>query len=65
MIKEFGQDPRQWSAKAYGQFLTKSFVPPGEEWKSELLKDMLDEKYLEKQEDLETLQFFIDTIVTI
>ena len=44
MIKEFGQDPRQWSARAYGQFLTKPCVPLGEEWKAELLKSHITRK---------------------
>ena len=70
MSKEFGQDPRQWSAKAYGQFLTKSCVPPEEYWMADLLQNMMDEKFLEKQdseaeEELETLNFFIDTLATI
>ena len=68
MKMEFGQDPRQSSARAYGQLLTKSLVPPGEEWKADLLRGMLDQKYIEKkdtEEELKMLSFFIDTLATI
>ena len=70
MTKEFGHDPRMWSSKAYGQFVAKVEVPQNETWTVDLLRDMLKERHMEQEsenseDELEVLQFFIETLATI
>ena len=70
MRKEFGKDPRVWSSQAYVRNISKERVPEGQEWVGELLVELLTEKQeLVKEEevgeDIELLNFYIETMATI
>ena len=68
MTNEFKEDPRMWTSKSYGHFVTKTAIPQNETWKLELLKEMLEERHLTSEnsaEEQEIIQFFIETLATI
>ena len=70
MRQEFKIDPRRMTSKELRMRYRGAEMPPGESWKLELLRKMLEDRQErledgEEGEDLKLLQFYIDILVEI
>ena len=70
MRQEFKIDPRRMTSKELRMRYRGAEMPPGESWKLELLREMLEDRQKrledgEEGEDLKLLQFYIDMLVEI
>ena len=67
MREEFGADPREIYSKTYRNYFLRANIPQGEEWKLDLVREMLEERQeiLETGGNTDCLNSFLEIISTI